>query len=357
MVKSLLYSPEVLGGLSILTQGLAGKSPEVVVPSLMQGVQTASAMTKFEDEEDKKKFIEQYKDQVPKAEMELFLYDPELYIKNRVYTKAVKSDFVNFKDLNSDDDNSVKMFDITSTEGKANLKIFRNEVVNGKKRNVIEVPGQDKSSDLSKKSLTGAEGKILTAIEMEGLLEVMEVLHDDRFSTYVGKGDAVVAELIEKAGLTNSDERQAFMIKRSEWEAAVQQYFNAYRKNITGVAASEKEIKLLENSVPNVNDTPSVFKAKVKLQRALNNAVITRNREFIELGIGGITRDKNNKPTGKYKKHLEDNKIKITEEIARPYVMDLMKLDYTDDQLELKIKQAFGEENVQDILIMLGLKK
>ena len=145
MVKSLLYSPEVLGGLSILTQGLAGKSPEVVVPSLMQGVQTASAMTKFEDEEDKKKFIEQYKDQVPKAEMELFLYDPELYIKNRVYTKAVKSDFVNFKDLNSDDDNSVKMFDITSTEGKANLKIFRNEVVNGKKRNVIEVPGQDNS--------------------------------------------------------------------------------------------------------------------------------------------------------------------------------------------------------------------
>jgi len=60
MVKSLLYSPEVLGGLSILTQGLAGKSPEVVMPSLMQGVQTASAMTKYEDEEDKKKFIEKY---------------------------------------------------------------------------------------------------------------------------------------------------------------------------------------------------------------------------------------------------------------------------------------------------------
>ena len=35
----------------------------------------------------------------------------------------------------------------------------------------------------------------------------------------------------------------------------------------------------------------------------------------------------------------------------------LMKLNYNDDQLELKIKQAFGEENVEDILIMLGLKK
>ena len=45
MVKSLLYSPEVLGGLSILTQGLAGKSPEVVMPSLMQGVQTCLLYT------------------------------------------------------------------------------------------------------------------------------------------------------------------------------------------------------------------------------------------------------------------------------------------------------------------------
>ena len=349
MVKSLLYSPEVLGGLSILTQGLAGKSPEVVVPSLMQGVQTASAMTKFEDEEDKKKFIEQYKDQVPKAEMELFLYDPELYIKNRVYTKPVKSDFTNFKDLVSGD---VKMFDINSKVGKANLKIFREK----EGANVIEVPSQDKSTDLSKKATTDAEKKVLTAIEMDGLLEVMEVLHDDRFSTYLGKGDAVVAELIEKAGLTNSEERQAFMIRRAEWEAAVQQYFNAYRKNITGVAAGEKEIKLLENSVPNVNDTPSVFQAKVKLQRSLNNAVMQRNKQFLELGIGGITRDKNNKPTGKYKKHLEDNKIKITEEIARPYVTDLMKLGYNDDQLKLKIKQAFGEENVEDVLKTLGLK-
>ncbi len=350
MVKSLLYSPEVLGGLSILTQGLAGKSPEVVMPSLMQGVQTASAMSKFEDEEDKKKFIEQYKDQVPESEMDLFLYDPELYIKNRVYVKPVKSDFVNFKDLNSGD---VKMFDINSVEGKAKLKEFRNK----EGANVIEVPSQDKSSDLSKKATTDAEKKVLTAIEMDGLLEVMEVLHDDRFSTYVGKSQAVVAELVNKSGLfKNSEDMNAFMVRRAEWEAAVQQYFNAYRKNITGVAAGEKEIKLLENSVPNVNDTPAVFKAKVKLQRALNNTVMQRNKEFLALDIGEITRDKNNKPTGKYKEYLENNKIKITEEIARPYVTDLIKLNYNDDQIILKIKQAFGEENVEDVLTMLGLK-
>lgn len=350
MVKSLLYSPEVLGGLSILTQGLAGKSPEVVMPSLMEGVKTASAMSKFEDEEDKKKFIENYKDQVPESEMDLFLYDPELYIKNRVYVKPVKSDFVNFKDLNNGD---VKMFDINSVEGKAKLKEFRNK----EGANVIEVPSQDKSTDLNKKNTSDAQKKVLTAIEMDGLLETMEVLHDDRFSTYVGKSQAVVAELVNKSGLfKNSEDLNNFMVRRAEWEAAVQQYFNAYRKNITGVAAGEKEIKLLENSVPNVNDTPAVFKAKVKLQRALNNTVIQRNREFLDLGVGNITRDKNNKPTGKYKEYLENNKIKITEEIARPYVTDLIKIGYNDDQIVLKIKQAFGEENVEDVLTMLGLK-
>ena len=352
MVKSLLYSPEVLGGLSILTQGLAGKSPDVVMPSLMQGVQTASAMSKFEDEEDKQKFIKQYLKTVPKEDQPLFLYDPQLYIKNREYKekKYIKPDFVNFLDRNSGD---VKMFNITDANDMRELEIFTSDP----KRNVIEVPSMDKSSDLSKKSKNKAQEKVLTAIEMDGLLEVMEVLHDDKFSTYVGKSQAVVAELINKSGLfKNSEDMNNFMVRRAEWEAAVQQYFNAYRKNITGVAAGEKEIKLLENSVPNVNDTPAVFKAKVKLQRALNNTVMRRNKEFLELDIGEITRDKNNKPTGKYKEYLENNKIKITEDIARPYVTDLIKLNYNDDQIILKIKQAFGQENVEDVLTMLGLK-
>jgi hypothetical protein len=313
-------------------------------------VQTASAFSKLEDEEEKRKFIALYEKNVPDSDKALFRYNPELYIKNKEYAKREKNSFINFKDLNSGD---VKMFDVSTSIGRQKLKMFRSE--DG--RNVIQVPSQDKSTDLSKKATTDAEKKVLTAIEMDGLLEVMEVLHDDKFSTYLGKSQAVVGELVSKSGIfTNQKDIETFMIRRAEWEAAVQQYFNAYRKNITGVAAGEKEIKLLENSVPNVNDTPAVFKIKVKLQRSLNNAVIQRNREFLDLGVGNITRDKNNKPTGKYKEYLENNKIKITEEIARPYVTDLIKLNYNDDQIILKIKQAFGEENVEDVLTMLGLK-
>tara|TARA_Y100000389_G_scaffold37566_1_gene31918 strand:- start:22170 stop:23237 length:1068 start_codon:yes stop_codon:yes gene_type:complete len=348
--KGLLYSPEVLGGLSVLTQGLAGKTPDVVMPSLIQGVQTASAFSKLEDEEEKRKFIALYEKNVPDSDKALFRYNPELYIKNREYAKREKNSFINFKDLNSGD---VKMFDVSTNIGRQKLKIFRSE--DG--RNVIQVPSQDKSTDLSKKATTDAEKKVLTAIEMDGLLEVMEVLHDDKFSTYLGKSQAVVGELVSKSGIfTNQKDIETFMIRRAEWEAAVQQYFNAYRKNITGVAAGEKEIKLLENSVPNVNDPPAVFKAKVKLQRQLNNMAMQRNKEFLDLGIGKITRDKDNKPTGKYKEYLQKNKLKITEDVARPYVTDLVATGYSDAQIKLKIKQAFGQENVEEILTMLGLK-
>ena len=350
MVKSLLYSPEVLGGLSILTQGLAGKSPEVVMPSLMQGVQTASAMSKFEDEEDKKKFIEKYKSQVPENEMDLFLYDPELYIKNRVYTKPVKSDFTNFKDLVSGE---VKMFDINSVEGKAKLKEFRNK----EGANVIEVPGMDKSSDLdSKKSKGEIEKKLMTAYEARDLLENMDVLFESEFATYVGKTKAFVAAEAQKMGFETSQELNNFLARRAEWEASVNQYFDAYRKYVTGVAAGEKEIKLIQKSVPNRDDAPSVFRAKIKLQKIKNEQIIKRNEAYKELGIGEITRDGNNNPTGKYKEFLQKNKLTVTKEEAISLVTDLKAGGYSDKAINLKIRQIFGKENEDLVLQHLGLK-
>ena len=355
MVKSLLYSPEVLGGLSILTQGLAGKSPEVVVPSLMQGVQTASAMTKYEDEEDKKKFIEQYKDQVPKAEMELFLYDPELYIKNRVYTKAVKADFQNFSDTNS---GQVRMFNTNTKEGLAALKIFENEVVNGKKRNVIETPSMDKSSDLDieKSNKKDVQKKVIDAYEQKDNIENMKLLFQPEFSTYLGKSKALVASELQKLGIKTPKEITDFLNLRSEWEMSVNAFFDTYRKYVTGVAASPQELKIIEKSVPNKNDAPSVFLAKIKLQEIKNQQIIDRNNAFMELGVGEITRNKDNEPTGKYKEFLEKNKLSVTKEEAVSLVTDLSEAGYTDQAIGLKIRQIFGKENEDKVLTMLGLK-
>ena len=48
--KGLLYSPEVLGGIGLLTQGLSGESPGVALPSMMQGMKTASMFSAMEKE-------------------------------------------------------------------------------------------------------------------------------------------------------------------------------------------------------------------------------------------------------------------------------------------------------------------
>ena len=69
--KGLLYSPEVLGGIGLLTQGLSGASPGVALPSMMQGMKTASMFSAMEKEEEKKRLIEQYSDKVPEDQKAL----------------------------------------------------------------------------------------------------------------------------------------------------------------------------------------------------------------------------------------------------------------------------------------------
>ena len=53
--RGLLYSPEVLGGIGLLTAGMSGRSPDATLPMFMQGMQTASMFKKMQEEEEKKK--------------------------------------------------------------------------------------------------------------------------------------------------------------------------------------------------------------------------------------------------------------------------------------------------------------
>ena len=50
--KGLLYSPEVLGGIGLLTAGLSGKAPDTALPMMMQGMKTASMFSAMEKEEE-----------------------------------------------------------------------------------------------------------------------------------------------------------------------------------------------------------------------------------------------------------------------------------------------------------------
>ena len=75
--KGLLYSPEVLGGIGLLTSGLSGGNPGQALPSLIQGMQTAAMFRKQEDEDEKQKLIKEYADQVPADQKNAFLIAPD----------------------------------------------------------------------------------------------------------------------------------------------------------------------------------------------------------------------------------------------------------------------------------------
>ena len=70
--KGLLYSPEVLGGIGLLTAGLSGQNPGAALPMLTQGMKTAAMFNAMEKEEEKKKLIKEYESQVPEDQKALF---------------------------------------------------------------------------------------------------------------------------------------------------------------------------------------------------------------------------------------------------------------------------------------------
>ena len=148
-----------------------------------------------------------------------------------------------------------------------------------------------------------------------------------------------------KAGIVMDDDTLTnFMVRKGKWEAANQQFFNAYRKEITGVAAGEKEISFLEASVPNINDAPQVYKAKVKLQIELTQKIIDRNKEFLATGFEK-TRDANGEPTGKYKEFLDKNKVEVSETQALDMAQTFKDLGYDEEKIIFQMNRTFGVGN------------
>jgi hypothetical protein len=72
----------------------------------------------------------------------------------------------------------------------------------------------------------------------------------------------------------------------------LEQQFNAYRQQITGAAASDKELETLKAAMPNLTDSPSEFKAKARvfmqMARSLRNRRL-RTLDKVGVNIGDLT--------------------------------------------------------------------
>jgi hypothetical protein len=82
------------------------------------------------------------------------------------------------------------------------------------------------------------------------------------YLTYVGRGKAAFGGVQDKLGFRGDTAK--FNAERSAALQEVDQWFNAYRKLITGAAAAEKELEQLKKAVINSELGPQEFEARYK---------------------------------------------------------------------------------------------
>ena len=329
--KGLLYSPEVLGGIGLLTSGLAGGSPNQALPSLLQGMQTASMFRKMEDEEEKRQFIKDYEDQVPEEDKAAFRAFPKEYVSKYLFAKdkALKTKTIV-------KDGVFKTVDVTNKSGQTT---FSNLINDGWVESSVTTKGSE--AQLTKKSKGKTEDTILSGTQLVNNLTLQEVLFEDEFLTYGGKIRYEFLLKQDALGKELNAKDKAYIANYSEWQQTNLQYFNQYRKEITGVAAGEKEIGWLQESIPSEKDTPTTYRAKLKNQIRIQKQLIENAEKF--RATGGKLYETNDagervyskefgkylstkiKPSGEYLKELFDSytndKLWDTEKTIR--VMDL----------------------------------
>ena len=385
--KGLLYSPEVLGGIGLLTAGLSGQNPGAALPMLTQGMKTAAMFNAMEKEEEKKKLIKEYESQVPEDQKALFKAFPLEWLKKNKFTTQKP----NLKEI----------FDPTLNDGKGGFRYekasviannpekFQSKPVKGIKPDLITMKSPDGKdivslnlgnpeditklesllaknytefeqkvsatdvSGLSKSTKTKVEKDIRSNEVLLGQLEATEVMFEDEFLTYGGKIRYQKIKLLDKAGVQLSQEDAAYLRRYSTWEQGNLQYFNQYRKEITGVAAGEKEIAWLEASIPSAKDTPAAYRAKMKNQIRIQKELIEKAKAYKADG-GKVYEIKDGERVysegfGKYLK----NKIKPTgeylDEMFKSYKIDYQ---YSPEKAIELMNIQFPNQNWEEILEM-----
>ncbi len=385
--KGLLYSPEVLGGIGLLTAGLSGQNPGAALPMLTQGMKTAAMFNAMEKEEEKKKLIKEYESQVPEDQRALFKAFPLEWLKKNKFTTQKP----NLKEI----------FDPTLNDGKGGFRYekasviannpekFQSKPVKGIKPDLITMKSPDgkdivslnlgnpeditKLESLLAKNYTEFEQKV-SADNVSGLtnttknkiekdirsnevllgqLEATEVMFEDEFLTYGGKIRYQKIKLLDKAGVKLSDDDAAYLRRYSTWEQGNLQYFNQYRKEITGVAAGEKEIAWLEASIPSAKDTPAAYRAKMKNQIRIQKELIEKAKQYKADG-GKVYEIKDGERVysegfGKYLKNKIKPSGEYLDEMFKSYKVDYQ---YSPDKAIELMNIQFPNQNWEEILEM-----
>ncbi len=126
------------------------------------------------------------------------------------------------------------------------------------------------------------EKDIIGGDELLVRLESIQNAFNPDFLTYGGAGEAKFANVLNKM---DPNRKSEFAAARSEWVADNKQFFNNYRKNITGVAAGEREMADIEASIPNVNDSPQEYQRKMSKLVQMTRLMMARKQIAMRDGV------------------------------------------------------------------------
>lgn len=137
------------------------------------------------------------------------------------------------------------------------------------------VPNQKTTSDL--------QGDIATAQKtLTGLDQIADNYKSD-YLTYFGRGRAKLASELGKTLGNRAD--ASFLAGRTKFKTSVEQFFNQYRKEITGAAASVQELDRLKQSMLNTDLSPVEFEAAYSQFRDMTNRSLAIKQKLLAQGI------------------------------------------------------------------------
>lgn len=144
---------------------------------------------------------------------------------------------------------------------------------------------------LSSGNIGKAQEKVTSAIDNLSRLKDIRSTFDPQFLTYVGKGRQALLKTKERAGVSLDPTEKQYLGQYRQFSEGVEQFFNQYKKDITGAAAAVAEISALKDSIINTDLSPTEFTSSY--DRMVNEATRTINiqNSLLEKGLSPSSKD------------------------------------------------------------------
>lgn len=157
------------------------------------------------------------------------------------------------------------------------------------------------------------------------------------FLTYGGKLKGVTLRTLSKAGADIGPEGKQFVGRMRVFQEKVEQFFNAYRKEITGAQAAIKELQMLRKSVLNKDLAPDEFAFSLDNAISLIERQMSLKKTIMDQGITGKSLDQ------------EFNRAVENPDIAMQYrgdaiAVELEKQGLSGDELTKAVTQRLIDE-------------